>query len=269
MLVSFPEAVLIAFLSIFSIGKFKILKNKRFFLNILIYAIISSVASYFIRRHVGNELESLMVHLIISSLLFIFILRMNFYESILAALFGLTILVVTESFSLLPVVAITDIDISAAKTDDFMRALLSIPQRIIQVLMIILSYRYKIKIIDMEGTPIKKKEYFVQLIVYIISIGTLVFLVALMTKLILLDQGNFMKPTNTILLRVNIYISLFVTVILTLAVRNTHEFYKNKNTLNNNEFLQNLEYISNLMDNQGYKDAKDAISNLKTHIKKQ
>jgi len=71
---------------------------------------------------------------------------------------------------------------------------------------------------------------------------------------------------NVYLLRINIFISLFVTIILTLAVKNIHEFYKNKNTLNNNEIVQNIEYIYRLIDEQKINEAKNALISLKSHI---
>lgn len=267
--VSFPEVLLVAILGILSIGKFTYLKNRSNYVKILGFSIITAVSSYFIRRAVSTEVESLLVFLIIICLLFIFVLRLKFYESILATLLGLTIFIIVEMVCLILITAITGITLDQTYTsNDLMRIYISIPERIVQVVLIALSLKFKIKVVDMQSADIKRKEYYLQLFVYIVSIGTLIFLAILMGKTLLFDNGNLMSATNTLLLRLNIYLSLFVTVILTLAIRSTHEFYKNKNTLSNNELLQSLEYISNLIEERNLNEAKNAVSSLKHHITK-
>ncbi|MFZ5986423.1 MAG: hypothetical protein ACOYWZ_04765 [Bacillota bacterium] len=138
--------------------------------------------------------------------------------------------------------------------------------RSIQILIVLLLYISKVKIIDMERTDIRRREYYIQLVVYLISICTLVFLAIIMANTLIFNNEINISSSNAYLLRINIYISLFVTVILTLAIRGTHEFYKNKSVLNNNEVVQSIEYINSLIDEQNYKDAKDALNTLKTHI---
>ncbi len=268
-LVSFPEAVAISTLSVLSIGKFSFFKDKKNLLRILLYAVITAIASYFIRRNVNNETESLLVHVILLSLLLIFILRLKFYESILATVFGMAILVITEAISLLLVQWFAGIDITQIKEDEILRILLTLPVRFLQVVLIFISLKYKIRIIDFESATVKKREYFIHLVAYAVSISTLIFLAAIMCKILLLDHNNFNNPTNTVLLRINIYLSLFVTVILTLAIRNTHDYYKSRNSLNKSEYVQNLEYIANLLEVTNYLEAKKAINSLKDHISKQ
>jgi hypothetical protein len=266
--VSFPEALIIACLSLFSIGKFSFFKDRKNLLRILLYAAVSAVCSYFIRRNVGNENESLLVHFFISTLLFIFFLRVKFYEAILGTLFGMVFVVITETFALIPIMAIKQFDITIVKEDDVLRFLLTIPVRVLQLILAFLSYKFKIKILNLEMITIKKREYFLQVIVYVVSIATLIFLASIMSKILIVDHSNFDDPVNTLLLRMNLYLTLFVTVILTLAVRNTHEYYKDKNSLNTNEFIQNIEYISSLMDSNNYQEAKKALDVLKCHITK-
>ncbi|MCX7749092.1 MAG: hypothetical protein N2645_19705 [Clostridia bacterium] len=266
-LVSFPEAILTALLGILSIGKSEYLNKKYNILRILLYAIISSTSIYFIRRNVSNEIENIVVNIFLSSLLFIFIVRFKFYESILAVLFGFIITIVAE-IAFLPIFTITGMDVDAVRNTDYLRFLVTLPIRFLEIFIFIIGYRYKIRIIDIEGTAVKKREYYIQLIVYMLSIGTLVFLGILMAKISLVDQNNIVAST-AILLRLNIYLSLFVTVVLTLTIRNTHEFYKNKTSLSNNEFLQNLEYISDLIEQMNYSEAQEAVESLKTHINKQ
>jgi len=43
-------------------------------------------------------------------------------------------------------------------------------------------------------------------------------------------------------------------------------FIKTKNTLNNNEIVQNIEYIYRLIDEQKINEAKNALISLKSHI---
>lgn len=266
--ISFPEAVIISIIGILAIGKFNFFDNKKNYLKILLYAVISSVLAYFIRNRLDNE-ESLLLYLFISSLLFIFIIRLKFYESIFATIFGIVItLIITEIICLLSVSAITGIKMEEAYKNELILILFSIPERLVQISLILISTRFNIKILDLETAAIKRREYYIQLIVYFISISSLLFLAVIMARMLLLDHGNIINPTNSLLLRLNIYLSLFVTVILTLAIRSTHEHYKNKNILNNTEVKQNLQYISGLLQEKKYNDAQDAVNTLQMYIDK-
>ena len=266
---SFPESFLLIILGILAIGRFSYLKKKTNFIRIGVYAVVMSVLDYFTRRVISSPIENLLISLFASSLLCVFIMRLKFYESIMATLFGMVVVVSIQTAVLLILTAILKINLSHVYASDLLRILMTLPERTIQIVLVIFAYRRRIKIVDMESTTIKKKEYFIQLSVYIISIGTLIFLALVMAKILLFDHSNFTNATNTLLLRLNIYLSLFVTVILTLAIKNTHEFYKKKNTLNNNEFMQNLEYISSLIDEKNFNEAKGAVDSLKDHITKQ
>ena len=269
LLVSFPESILVALLGIFSIGKFSYFNNRFNFVRLFVFSAISSLFTYFIRRITSNEIEILLVGIILLSLLNIIILRLKFYEAILSSIFGFTIFIVTEMVCLLSLSAIFKIKLDEVYQIDLARFLISLPERVVQSLLVYLSIRYKVKIADLESATVKKKEYYIQLTVYILSIGVLVFLALIMAKTLLYDRGNFTTTMNSLLLRLNIYFTLFITVILTLAIRSIHEFYKNKNSLSNTEFSQNLQYIYNLVDEGNIKEAKDAIETLKHHIVKQ
>ncbi|AEV66783.1 hypothetical protein Clocl_0025 [Acetivibrio clariflavus DSM 19732] len=266
LLISLPEAFLIGILSILSVGKFSFFsENKKNIIRILIYAIISAALSLYFHNRVSGE-ESLLVYILITPLLFIFLLKLKLYESIIASIFGLALQVITEvlwlSFAQ-PFIA-SNIDFIYSNT--ILLFLLSLPTRMLQLALIILSYKFRIKIIDFERKDVKKKEYYIQIIVYVLSVSTLVFLAFLLTKMVIFGDPNEVLSIDGSLIRINIYLILFVIIILTLAVKNTTDYYKNKNKLNTNEFLQNITYISNLINEENITEAKDAIERLKTHL---
>lgn len=264
-LISFPESLLIGLLSILTIGKFSFLKDKNNLIRLLIYALISAVLSFYVDSKVTTE-EGLLVYLFVTCLLFIFLLRLKLYESILASIFGFALQMMTEVLWLAIAQPFIGNNIESFYLHVGSLFLLSLPTRLLQLVLAFLSLKFRIKIVDFENKNIKQKEYYVQLVVYVISIGTLIFLSFLLTKMVVFGGSNDPSSIDNLLIRVNIYLTLFVTVILTLAVKNTHDYYKNKNRLNNNEFLQNLEYISSLIEEENISEAKDAIDSLKTHL---
>lgn len=264
-LISFPESFLIGLLSILTIGKFSFVKDIKNLIRLLIYAIISAVISFFVQSRVTTE-EGLLVYLFVSSLLFIFLLRLKLYESILASIFGFAVQMMTEVLWLAIAQPFIFNDIESIYLNVGSLFLLSFPTRLLQLALVFLSLRFRIKIVDFENKNIKQKEYYVQLVVYVISISTLIFLSFLLTKMAVFGGSNDPSSIDNLLIRVNIYLTVFVTVILTLAVKNTHDYYKNKNRLNNNEFIQNIEYISSLIEEENILEAKDALDSLKTHL---
>lgn len=264
--VSFPEAIVVISLGILAIGKFSFFKTKSNIYRLLLHSAISCIFSFFIRRVVNNEIENLILSLIIVVLLSIFVLRLKFYESIPAVFFGFIILIITELIGLTSISTLTGITIDRALSNDLLRIVFVIPERIIQVALIYLFYQKNIKIINFEVATIKRKEYYIQLFVFITSISTLVILAVLMAKSVLFSNGNIENPTYALMLRINIYLTIFVTIILILAIKSTHEFYKSKSILYNMEFLQSLNYISTLIDNNNVPEAKETINKLKTHI---
>lgn len=265
-LISFPESLLIGILSILTIGKFSYLtENKKNIIRILIYSILSAAFSIYFGNLV-SDVEVLLLYLFITPLLFIFVLKLKLYESIISSIFGLVILVITEVlFFSLADPFIGNI-IEHIYSDIHLLFLISLPSRLLQLILIYLFYKFNFRVIDFENKNIKNKEYYIQLVVYVLSIGTLVFLSFLLTKMVVFGGIDNTLSIDNFLIRTNIYLTLFVTVILTLAVKNTNDYYRNKNRLNNNEFLQNIEYISNLMKEDNIKEAKDAIDSLKTHL---
>lgn len=266
LLISFPESFLVGIISILSIGKFSFLKeDKKNLIRLLIYAVISAALSFYFHNKVSGE-ESFLVYVLITPLLFIFLLKLKLYESLIASIFGLVIQVMTEVAWLSVIQPFIGNNIDSIYSNIRLLFFLSLPTRLIQLVLIFVSYKFHIKIIDLENKNIKKKEYYIQLIVYVISIGTLVFLAFLLTKIVVFSNPNDVLFMHGFLIRINIYLTLFVTIILTLAVKNTDDYYKNKSRLSNNEFLQNIEYISNLMKEENITEAKDAIESLKTHL---
>jgi len=268
---SFPESFLIGILSILSVGKFSFLsENKKNIIRILIYAIISAALSLYFHNRVSGE-ESLFIYILITPLLFIFLLKLKFYESIFASIFGIVLQLITEVLWLSFAQPFIVDNIKFIYSNTILLFLLSLPTRILQLALMILSYKFHIKIIDFEiidfeSKYVKKKEYYLQIIVYVLSVGTLVFLTFLLTKMVIFGDPNEVLSIDGSLIRINIYLILFVIIILTLAVKNTTDYYKNKNKLNTNEFLQNITYISNLINEENITEAKDAIERLKIHL---
>jgi len=266
--VSLPDAIMIALIGLLSIGKFSYFKNKFNYVKIAIFAILSSTALYFIRPIVSDLIEQLIVGILLYSLLFIFILGLKFYESILAGLIGMIILVLIEAFYVPSLLSITRLKIEEVFNNDFNRFLYSSPERVIELVIVYISLRFKLKIFDFDKTNIKKIDYYVQIFTSLLSIATLVFLVAVITKTLLFDRGNIVNSTTMLLLRLNVFISLFVIVILLLAIKNINEYHEKKNMLNNNEFRQNLDYISDLINEKKFEEVKESIAVLKSHIGK-
>ncbi len=266
LLISFPESLLVGILSILTIGKFSFFKDKNNLIRILIFAAVSAVASFYVRKKITSE-EALLVYLFLTSLLFIFLLRLRLYESILASIFGVIILLLVEILWFTVVQPFIGSKMEDIYSNVFTLFLLALPARILELLMIYLSFKFNIKIIDLEHKNTQKKEYYIQLIVFVISTGTLIFLAFLLAKMLMFENTNTGSLIDNLLVRINIYITLFVTTILTLAIKNTHDYYKNNNKLNDNEFLQNIEYISNLMEEENITEAKDAIDSLKEYLK--
>lgn len=266
LLVSFPESLLVGILSILTIGKFSFFKDKGNIIRILIFAVISSVTSFFVKKKISSE-EALLVYLFLSSLLFIFIVRLRLYESIMASIFGIIIMLLVEILWFTVAQPFIGSNMEEVYSNVFSLFLLALPARLLEALMIYLSLKYKIRIIDFEHKDTQKKEYYIYLFVFVISVGTLIFLAFLLAKILMFEDTNTGSLIDNLLVRINIYLTLFVTTILSLTIKNTHDYYKNSNKLNDNEFLQNIEYISNLMEEDNITEAKDAIDSLKDYLK--
>lgn len=267
--VSIPEAIIVAVLGILAIGKFNFFNSKVNLVKIIIFGIISSCITFFVRRIYGNVIDVTITSILVLCLLYIFIVRLKFYESILATLFGFIAFIIIQTLSLILISSIFELKLDKAFIDDLTRFLIVLPERLIEIAVIFVSAKFKLRIIDLESTNIKRKEYYLQLVAYLIAILTLIFLSIVIGKVLLLEHGEGIDASSLLLLRINIYLSLFVTIALTIAVRNTHEYYKSKNSLSNTEILQNLDYITSLIDNESYNEVNRVISQLKTHICKE
>ncbi|WP_010246597.1 hypothetical protein [Acetivibrio cellulolyticus] len=266
LLISFPESLLIGIISILAIGKFSFFKDKKNLIRMLIFAAISAITSFYVKQAVTSE-EALLVYLFLTTLLFIYLLRLKLYESILASIFGVVIQLIIEIFWIIIIQPFIGAKIDDIYSNVGTLFLLALPARLLQIALIYMSHKFKIKIIDLENKNIQKKKYYIKITVYVVFIGTFIFIAFLLTKILVFGDGNNASLMDNWLVRINIYLTLFVTTILTLAIKNTHEFYKNNNKLNNNEFLQNIEYISNLMEEENITEAKDAINSLKEYLK--
>lgn len=268
--ISFPEAIAIILLGLLSTGKSEYIRSKINLARVLAMAALSSVMSFFIRKLVGSEIENLLVSFIMFTLLYIFIIRLTVYESTMASLLSLVLFTIEQTACILLLTAITGINFENVISNDILLFLFFIPERIVEAVLIFIFMKYNIKIIDFEKMNLKKKEFYLQLFVYIISICTLIFITNLLAKLAIYgDLDAINNSTNSILVRINIYLTIFVTIVLTIAIKSTNDYYKNKNSLSNNELKQSLKYISNLLEEKNYEELKDALDKLNDHISKQ
>ena len=268
--ISFPEAIAIILLGLLSTGKSEYIRSKINLARVLAMAALSSVMSFFIRKVVGSEIENLLVSFIMFTLLYIFIIKLTVYESTMASLLSLVLFTIEQTACILLLTAITGINFENVISNDILLFLFFIPERIVEAVLIFIFMKYNIKIIDFEKMNLKKKEFYLQLFVYIISICTLIFITNLLAKLAIYgDLDAINNSTNSILVRINIYLTIFVTIVLTIAIKSTNDYYKNKNSLSNNELKQSLKYISNLLEEKNYEELKDALDKLNDHISKQ
>ena len=268
--ISFPEAIAIILLGLLSTGKSEYIRSKINLARVLAMAALSSVMSFFIRKLVGSEIENLLVSFIMFTLLYIFIIKLTVYESTMASLLSLVLFTIEQTACILLLTAITGINFENVISNDILLFLFFIPERIVEAVLIFIFMKYNIKIIDFEKMNLKKKEFYLQLFVYIISICTLIFITNLLAKLAIYgDLDAINNSTNSILVRINIYLTIFVTIVLTIAIKSTNDYYKNKNSLSNNELKQSLKYISNLLEEKNYEELKDALDKLNDHISKQ
>jgi hypothetical protein len=268
--ISFPEAIAIILLGLLSTGKSEYIRSKINLARVLAMAALSSVMSFFIRKLVGSEIENLLVSFIMFTLLYIFIIKLTVYESTMASLLSLVLFTIEQTACILLLTAITGLNFENVLSNDILLFLFFIPERIVEAVLIYIFMKYNIKIIDFEKVNLKKKEFYLQLFVYIISICTLIFITNLLAKLAIYgDIDAINNSTNSILVRINIYLTIFVTIVLTIAIKSTNDYYKNKNSLSNNELKQSLKYISNLLEEKNYEELKDALDKLNDHISKQ
>lgn len=267
--VSLPEGLILALLGILAIGKFNYLENKLNYIRILLMGVIIAILSNIVRANMDSQIECAVINMFITFFLYVVVIRLKFYESVMSALLGLLIISIIQTFALLCVSLISGISYNDAFQSDLRLFTFLIPERIIEIAVILVSLRFNLKIIDLESATIKRKEYIIQIVVYIISICSLLFLSYSMVKVIINENTSLTDSTNQVLLRINIYTALFVTFVLTIAMRSITEHYKKKNTLNNNEIIQSLDYIKDLIDEKDFLKAKNSIDGLKQHISEQ
>lgn len=269
LIVSFPEGLILTLFGIFSIGRFNYLENKLNYFKIALMSGVIAILSNIVRANMDNQIECVFINLFITFFLYVVILRLKFYESIMAAILGVLVISIVQTFALVCVTLISGISYDEAFQNDLKLFMFLLPERIIEIVIILFSHRFNLKIIDLESATAKRKEYIIQIVVYIISICTLLILSYTMVKVIINENNSITDSTNQVLLRINIYMALFVTFVLTIAMRSITEHYKKKNTLNNNEIIQSLDYIKGLIDDKDFIKAKNSIDGLKQHISEQ
>ncbi|HPC99782.1 MAG TPA: hypothetical protein PLA01_00350 [Acetivibrio sp.] len=266
-LVSFPEQLLFVFLGSFAIGKYSYFKIRSNYYRVLAVSLIMVGMSYLLKDKLGWGAESTLLILFSYIISIIFVMKFKFYESIAASIFAFSLLLLVEIPVAVVIGSILRVDNDKAFTESTtLYFAIFFVIRLLQFLLAFLFYRFKFKVINMEYPNNMVNEYYIQLFVYLISICTLGFLAFLMARMLLIDTNTMVSTQNIYLLRLNIYITVFVTIILSLAVKSVYVFYKNKNTLNNNEVIQSLEYIQSLLNEENYKEADEALSTLKEHI---
>ena len=270
LLVSFPEHLLFIFLGSFAIGKYSFFKIRSNYYRVLAVSFLMIGLSYLFKEKLGLGAESTLLILFSYIILIIFVMKFKFYESIAASIFAFSLLLLVEIPVTVVMGSVLGVESNKAFMENFtLYFMIFFVTRLLQSLLVVLFYRFKFKVINMEYPNNMAKEYNKQLFVYLISICTLGFLAFLMTRMLLIDTNTMVSTQNIYLLRLNIYIAVFVTIILTLAVKSVYAFYKNKNTLNNNEVIQSLEYIQGLLNEQNYEEANEALGTLKKHITEQ
>ena len=137
-LLSFPESLLIGTISILTIGRFTFFKDdKRNIIRLLIYAIMSAALSLFFNGRVP-DVERPLIYVLITPLLFMFLLRLKLYESILASIFGLATQLVTEVIWISLAQPFLGGYIDKMYADLRLLFLFSIPTRLLQLLLIYL-----------------------------------------------------------------------------------------------------------------------------------
>ncbi|HEX9059092.1 MAG TPA: hypothetical protein VF941_02840 [Clostridia bacterium] len=265
--VSFPEGLAVAILGMLAIGKHDLFRSKETYLRVFLFALIYASASFVIRRITFNIFESAIVFLLLTCVMLMIVVKLNFYESLAASFLGLYVIqfiVATLGMLIISIFFNTNqVDIF---TNDLLRFELSLPQRIFEILLAILFYNTKFKIMKFDNINLKKREYIVQIIVYLISLCTFIFLVFILCNNLLFNNHGLIDTQNYEMLRLNVYLSIFVVILLTLAIKAITDHYKAKSRLSNTEILQNIEYMIHLIDEKKYNDAKEIAESIKTHV---
>ncbi|AUG56017.1 hypothetical protein [Acetivibrio saccincola] len=267
MSISFPEQIIVFILGTLFIGKKSILKSPVNIVKVVFISLLMSALNYIIRKYLNYELEITIFSMLLFTLLLIFVLKYRFYEAISLSVFGFLLILIIEIPMSLLLKNLLEITSPADLYNNYSKLVPWVfSVRFMQIITIILLYKFDIKVFDMENSNIKKKEFYIQIAVYLISILSLAFLTIIMAK-VLIFNDNISESSNN-LLRMNICITLFITATLTVAVRDTYSYYKNKNVLNNNELIQNIDLIYDMITQKKYREAKEALQNLKSHINK-
>lgn len=267
MSISFPELIIVFILGTLFIGKKSILKSPVNIVKVVFISLLMSALNYIIRKYLNYELEITIFSMLLFTLLLIFVLKYRFYEAISLSVFGFLLILIIEIPMSLLLKNLLEITSPADLYNNYSKLVPWVfSVRFMQIITIILLYKFDIKVFDMENSNIKKKEFYIQIAFYLISILSLAFLTIIMAK-VLIFNDNISESSNN-LLRMNICITLFITATLTVAVRDTYSYYKNKNVLNNNELIQNIDLIYDMITQKKYREAKEALQNLKSHINK-
>lgn len=267
MSISFPEQIIVFILGTLFIGKKSILKSPVNIVKVVFISLLMSALNYIIRKYLNYELEITIFSMLLFTLLLIFVLKYRFYEAISLSVFGFLLILIIEIPMSLLLKNLLEITSPADLYNNYSKLVPWVfSVRFMQIITIILLYKFDIKVFDMENSNIKKKEFYIQIAFYLISILSLAFLTIIMAK-VLIFNDNISESSNN-LLRMNICITLFITATLTVAVRDTYSYYKNKNVLNNNELIQNIDLIYDMITQKKYREAKEALQNLKSHINK-
>ncbi len=268
LIVSIPESLAIFLISILLTGKANFNKKSDLFLKLSIASIIHCIIAFFSRRLSSSISENLLILLFFNILIYIVVFRFKLYESIACTLLGISSVVLFEVSTSEATLHLMKITIEEVYSSDSLRFLLSLPSRILQIILIFIIIKFKIKIFDFENTVSLKKEFNIQLVVYFLLIFIFILISVFLLTPIIFEDTSVINTSDIPIIRFNVYLSVFTIVILALVIRNFQDYYKRKSKLSSNEFKQNLDYLNDLLKEGNIEEAKETVKTLRDHLNK-
>jgi hypothetical protein len=260
-LLSFPEYLCACIIGLLLIGKHDMLTNKRYYFRIFLYTAISCIGYFFTRPIISGSIEWLPFYIVSSTFLYVFIFRFQYFESLMASTFQLIIIFLLDISITTIFIHIFNLNAVSAVSTEWLLFIMSIFVRFIHILLIVFIFRRNFKIIDFKNKPLKYKKYYASLFLYLMISLILILLLLTLTKILLLGSNNL-----DILLHTNIYVVPAMILLLVLAMKNDNSLKKKQTELSKKEFIQNLNYIDNLIKKGRLNEASDSLNTLKDFI---
>jgi len=208
-LVSFSEQVIFIFLGTLSIGKYHYFKIHSNYYRILSTASLVTVISYILREKLGLVSEAPLLVLFADIILMIFIMRFNFYEAITSSVLGFSLIMLVE----IPFSVIITLLLGINGAEELYQNAVILrylyEYKVTANSFGILFYRFKFKVVNMENANIRTKVYYIQLIVYLISLCTIGFLTFLMTRMLIFEKNRDNFITKCLFIK-NKYFYFFI-----------------------------------------------------------